>query len=245
MINPGGQMGSSISALTEEYHTIAHNLANINTTGYKRSVNSFSRELLKQMSGGQEYSLHSAEIDIKSARDFTAGTLLGTSRPLDVAISGKGFFVIETPKGPLYTRNGVFNINPSGQLVDVEGRIVAGADGPVIIPKDVGELQINIGKDGEISANGNRLGKLRIVDFGESEGELVSAGRNCFMAPEQVRPADAENASLRQGHRENSNVKRMEEVVSLISVSRLYEMNVSLMKRLRENAKKMIDVANS
>ncbi|GAH39552.1 unnamed protein product, partial [marine sediment metagenome] len=74
---------------------------------------------------------------------------------------------------------------------------------------------------------------------------LVPTGMNCFMAPEGVVPGVAENAMIRQGYRENSNVKRMEELVNLITVSRLYEMNMNLLRKRRENAKAMIDVAKS
>ena len=245
MVNSTGQIGSSISALMREYSNIAHNLANINTTGFKRKVNSFSLELKGQMSSGPEQSPISGAIRINEALDFSPGTLLGTSRPLDTCINGKGFFEVETPDGPLYTRNGIFQINSNGQLVDLDGRIVAGTDGPIVIPGSVSELQINIAEDGEISADGTLLGKLKIVDFKENEKELIPTGKNCFMAPEGVEPGDAKNAMIRQGYRENSNVQRMEELVNLITVSRLYETNMSLLKKRRENAKAMIDVAKS
>ncbi len=245
MVNSTGQIGSSISALMREYSNIAHNLANINTTGFKRKVNSFSLELKGQMSSGPEQSPISGAIRVNEALDFSPGTLLGTSRPLDTCINGKGFFEVETPDGPLYTRNGIFQINSNGQLVDLDGRIVAGTDGPIVIPGGVSELQINIAEDGEISADGTLLGKLKIVDFKENEQELIPTGKNCFMAPEGVEPGDAENAMIRQGYRENSNVQRMEELVNLIAVSRLYEMNMGLLKKRHENAKAMIDVAKS
>ncbi len=252
MLDSTGQIGSSISALTREYSNIAHNLANINTTGFKRKVSSFSQELDISLNEdsllsmlNDDISPISGEIVLNEALDFSPGTLLGTSRPLDTAISGKGFFVVETPDGPLYTRNGVFQINSSGQLVDLEGRIIAGTDGPIVIPGSVSELQINIAEGGEISADGTLLGKLKIMDFKENEKELVPTGKNCFMAPEGVEPGVAENAMIRQGYRENSNVQRMEELVDLITVSRLYEMNMSLLKKRHENAKAMIDVAKS
>jgi flagellar basal body rod protein FlgG len=122
---------------------------------------------------------------------------------------------------------------------------VAGKDGTIVIPAGVSELQINIAEDGEISADGTLLGKLKIADFKENEKELVPTGMNCFRAPDGVVPGDAENAMVRQGYRENSNVQRMEELVNLITVSRLYEMNMNLLRKRQENAKAMIDVANS
>ena len=245
MVDSVGQLGSGIDALMKEYHTVAHNIANVNTTGYKRRVNSFSRELMNQISGGGEESVSAAEIKANGSIDFSAGSLLGTGRPLDVAILGSGFFVVETPDGPLYTRNGVFQVNTQGQLVDLENRIVAGEGGPVVVPPTVSELEVNIAGDGNVKAGQALLGKLRVVDFGDRESELESAGKNCFRVGPDLLPGVAENMSLKQGYRENSNVKLVEELVDLIGVSRLYEMNMGLLRKRRENSQAMLSVANS
>ena len=245
MVNPGGQLGSSVSALTNDYYIIAHNLANINTAGYKRKVNSFTRELTRQMSDGPDGFVPEGEISINSVFDFSQGSLLKTNRPLDAAINGKGFFVVETPDGPLYTRNGVFQVNPQGQLVDLEGRMISGDGGPIVVPADVSVQQVNIAEDGSVRADGKALGRLKVVDFKEDEEKLFPAGKNCFGVPEGVVPAAAQKALIKQGFQENSNVERMEEVVGLITVSRLYETNMKLLARRHENAKTIIGVANS
>jgi flagellar basal body rod protein FlgG len=245
MVEAAGQLGSSIDALMKEYHTVAHNIANVNTTGYKRQVNKFARELMNQASGGAEESVSAAEIKAEGAIDFSTGSIVGTGRPLDVAILGKGFFVVETPEGPLYTRNGVFQINTQGQLVDLSNRIVAGAGGPIVVPPTVSELEINIAGDGNIRSKEAVLGKLRIVDFGDNESELEPAGKSCFRVRQEVIPSDAASPVLKQGYRENSNVKLVEELVDLIGVSRLYEINMSILRKNRENSLAMIGVANS
>ena len=245
MVNPGGELGTSVNSLTKQYSVIAHNLANINTAGYKRTVNSFSRELMARLSDVQEVSVPEGRIKIDSALDFSQGSLLKTDRSLDAAINGKGFFVVETPDGPLYTRNGMLQVNLQGQLVDQEGRIVSGAEGPIIIPSGVSVQEINIGEDGNINTAGGSLGRLKVVDFKEDEGKLFAVGKNCFGAPNDVQPGAAEEALTRQGYQENSNVERMEEVVGLITVSRLYETNMKLLMRRQENAKAIIGVANS
>lgn len=245
MIDPGGELASSVSALTDDYYIIAHNLANINTAGYKRKVNSFTRELTRQMSDDPDGSVPEGEISINSVFDFSQGSLLKTNRSLDAAINGKGFFVVETPDGPLYTRNGVFQINPQGQLVDLEGRMISGDGGQIVVPADVSVQQVDIGEDGSVSAGGSSLGRLKVVDFKEDEEKLFPAGKNCFGAPEGVVPGAAEKAAIKQGYQENSNVERMEEVVGLITVSRLYETNMKLLMRDHENAKAVIGVANS
>jgi len=238
------EIASSINALTNEYYTISNNLANVNTTGFKRTVNSFSRELAKQL-GGEEMSASSGNIDLASRLDFSAGTLLGTNRRLDMALAGKGFFVVETSKGPLYTRNGVFEINSNGQLTNISGDIVAGSDGPVVIPNGISGDQLSVGSDGSISSDGVNLGQIKIVDFPGREGELIPTGLNNYLAPEGVVAADATSPMLRQGYRENSNVNQMQEVVDLMMVSRLYAANMNLLKKRSENAKSMIDIAKT
>ena len=75
-----------------------------------------------------------SEVKATGSVDLSQGSLLTTGRSLDVAINGKGFFVIETENGPLYTRNGVFQVGNSGQLVDLDGRLVAGEAGPIVVP---------------------------------------------------------------------------------------------------------------
>ena len=244
MSNFPHEIASSINALTDEYYTISNNLANINTTGFKRTVNSFSRELARQM-GGDEMSPLSCQVDINSRLDFSPGTLLGTNRRLDTALEGKGFFVVETPKGPLYTRNGVFHVNSTGQLTTVSGDLVAGVDGPIVIPKDVPASELSIGDDGNISADGVNLGQIRVVDFQGRENELIPAGLNNFLAPASLVPTASTNPMIRQGYRENSNVQQMQEVVDMMMVSRLYSANMNLLKKRQENAKTMLEIAKT
>ena len=123
--------------------------------------------------------------------------------------------------------------------------MISGDSGPIVIPADVSVLQVNIAEDGNVSADGSSLGRLKIVDFKEDEEKLFPAGKNCFGAPEGVVPAAAKKALIKQGFQENSNVERMEEVVGIITVSRLYETNMKLLARRHENAKAIIGVANS
>lgn len=244
MINPGDHLGSSINALTNEYNSIAHNIANVNTSAYKRHVNIFSQELMKRIAGRGEDQVPMGEVKSKSSIDFTQGSLSRTGRPLDTALSGKGFFVIETADGPLYTRNGVFHMNNVGRLVDLSGRNVAGVDAPINIPAGVSDSSINITEDGIVQANGVNLGKLRLVEFAD-ESKLIAAGESCFVAPKNVVPATATNLTIRQGYQEKSNVKLMTELVDLISISKLYETNMNILRRRRENSKAMLSVANS
>ncbi len=240
----GGISGSALNGLIKEYDTISHNLANMSTVGYKRKVNSFSRELLKHMDRWDENYESRGELNTSLNIDFTQGSLIRTGDPMDVAIKGPGFFVLETPDGPLYTRNGVFQVNPlTGQLTDSAGKIVAGAEGPVIIPNDVSPMEISIGNDGIVSVHGVRVGKIRLVEFGENKERLTEVGHGCFSAPEGIAPSPATETQLDQGFRENSNVMMMEELTELISANRLYDLNTKVILRNRENTKEMIGIA--
>jgi flagellar basal body rod protein FlgG len=151
--------------------------------------------------------------------------------------------VIETQQGPLYTRNGVFHINQNGQIVDSEGRIVAGQLGPVVIPPTIGLSQVHISSDASVSAGGVTIGKFRIVDFGDNTDKLIPAGMNCYLMPEKIEPDAAENVVVKQGYQEASNVKMIDELVNMIVVTRLYEANMKFVSAQREASSSIVSVA--
>ncbi len=161
-----------------------------------------------------------------STYDFTQGRMVETGRKLDFALSGKGFFVIETPEGPLYTRNGMFRVNADRQLVDSEGRVVAGDSGPISLPTTATLDEVNFARDGSIQANGLPIGQFLLVNFEDNEPQLMSAGLNCFGAPEGLDPIPAEGLVVSQGFQEGSNVQLYEEMVDMMMVTRMYEANM-------------------
>ncbi|MHC4271569.1 MAG: flagellar hook-basal body protein [Planctomycetota bacterium] len=234
------ETSSSISSLVEEFGIITHNLANVSTTGYKRRCTAFSKALEAAQSNQPE------QINVDAVFDFSQGNLIQTGRPLDAALSGKGFFVIETPQGPLYTRNGVFMTNQNGQLVDSLGRSVAGQAGPISIPVDVGISELYIAENGTISSGDITIGRFRIVDFGADENKLDSVGDSCFeMSDETITPTDAQNVVIKQGYNESSNVTMIEELVNMIMVSRLYEANIKAMSAQSEASNSLLNVAGA
>ena len=245
-----GQLTSSVTSLLKEYDTISNNLANVSTAGFKRTVNSFSKQLDNMQKGGSRgsTSIDSTEIDSKPGIDFSQGNVSHTGRQLDLAICGEGFFTVETPEGPLYTRNGDFTRNKSGQLVDMQNNIVSGQRGPIIIPGDISLDEIVVSSDGNVSARGNSIGKLRIIDWGEKTPELKPAGNGRFaMVLEDqervVMPQAMEQPLIRQGYQEKSNVNVMEEMVQLINVSRMYESNMKLLTKNSDNGNSILSVA--
>jgi flagellar basal-body rod protein FlgF len=237
------QVSSSINALTEEFNIITHNLANVSTVGYKRRFGTFSKLLDKAQQTGEK-TVPSSDINLEAGFDFSQGNTVQTDRPLDFALYGKGFFVIETPQGPLYTRNGMLHINQSGQIVDSQGRTVAGQAGPITIPKGVGLSQLNVSSDGSISAAGATIGKFRLVDFKENENKLVAVGGNCFRMPDKdIEPVEAEQIVVKQGYQEASNVKMVDELVNMIVVSRLYEANMKFITAGKQMSGSLMSVA--
>jgi flagellar basal-body rod protein FlgF len=236
------QVLPSIDALMQEFYIITNNLANVSTVGYKRRCNAFSRSLEAQGSDWETYTPGIIELD--SAFDFSQGSIAQTGRGLDLALYGKGFFVIETPEGPLYTRNGMFHTSQTGQIVDAEGRTVAGEAGPIMIPAGVGLSQLNVAGDGSISAGGAAIGRFSIVDFGADEDKLVPAGANCYrMSDENIVPVAAQQIAVKQGYLESSNVKMVDELVDMIVVTRLYEANMALVSAQQETASSIMSVA--
>lgn len=238
-------IAAALSALTHQYQTIAHNLANANTVGFKRRLSVFA---LQDGSTGGVSASPTAAVEAAAgiagidAVDFSQGSLIHTGRSLDVALHGKGFFVLETDQGDRYTRNGIFRTNAQGQLVDALGRTVAGQSGPLTIPPTVSPMQVGIAEDGRILAAGAEIGKFRVVEF-EDPKALTPIGENAFKAPAGVQPDPATDTTVQQGFQEGSNVKAVHELVALIQVARLYEANVKIVQAASDRGEELIRVA--
>ncbi len=236
------QVISTANALTLDFDIIAHNMANVSTAGYKRRVNAFAAALDAQMA--QATGATSPDVKVYQAVDFSQGPLEQTERSLDFAIQGKGFFVLETAEGLKYTRNGMFSTDATGQLVNSEGHLVAGKDvSPILIPRTVDLGQLHVTPQGSISHDGVVLGALRIEDFGDLENQLQAVGASTFIAPAGLIGTTLDDAVVQQGFRESSNVKIMEELVSMITVSRLYEANMGFLSARKDMGQSLMSVA--
>jgi flagellar basal-body rod protein FlgG len=147
---------------------------------------------------------------------------VATGKPLDLAISGSGFFRVEGPAGPLYTRNGNFRLAPDGRVTTAEGYPVAGRDGGPVRLDAAGPWEINA--QGEIRQGGNVVAALALVDF-EQPGALAKAGSTYFSwngDPSQGARAAA-GATVEQGRLEGANFSPAESAVRLVSVLRQFE----------------------
>ncbi len=234
---------TSIDALQHQYLVITHNLANASTAGFKRSQTVFEQVLASRLAAAGA----SEEVQTHTAVDFTQGPLVQTGRSLDLALTGKGLFVVEDPAAPggrLYTRNGVFRTNAARQLVDAAGRLVQGDAGPIVLPDSVGIERVSVSREGQVSAGGQAIGKLQVVSF-EDESVLQPVGASTFRAAADVQPAPATGFGVHQGFQEGSNVSTVEELVRLIMVTRLYEANIKTAKVQDERMANILRVAMS
>ncbi len=216
-------------ALRRELDVVSNNIANINTAGFKANGAVFEEFIGKTARQG-DLSQRDARVSFVRDRatwtDMTQGAMERTGNPLDVAIAGKGFLVIQTPNGERFTRNGALQVNNQGQLVTSEGFQVMGDAGPIVMqPKD---RDITISKDGTISvregdnaATESQRGKLRLAAF-ENPGLMRKDGSSAFAAPDGVQPLPDTTSTFIQGSIEKSNVRSVVEMTRMIEVTRNY-----------------------
>jgi len=230
---------SGLRARMESLDMLANNIANASTTGYKGD--------------GEFYTLFTSEAakedisDIPNSTlpmiqrpwtDFSQGTLEPTNNPLDMGLSGKGFFVIQAPSGPLYTRNGSFQMSSNGTLTTYDGYSVTGRDGKPI--KGDPKLPIEVTLDGGIRQNGQLLGDLKLVDFKDPSG-LIKQGNNYFRSDGTGIAVNATGAQVHQGKVEASNVSASQAAVHLVSVMRQFEMMQKAVSISGDMSKKAIE----
>ena len=205
--------------LRRHLNIIANNLANMNTTGFKAKKMMFIEHLTRSEGGdsiaGQPISFVR---DIATMRDTAAGTLKETGNPLDLAIRGPGYFVVETEDGERYTRNGHFRLDEAGQLVTQGGHPVLSDSGQAFFfsPED---SEIKVAPDGTVSTENGELGRIRVVRF-DNDQELQDNGGG-LLASEKP-PADVEAPDVAQNMLENSNVQPIMEIARMIAVERAY-----------------------
>jgi flagellar basal body rod protein FlgG len=193
---------------------LASDIANSSTSGYK-TERAGTEEAQRPSFGA---TLQSA-VDVANGHsrlDLRPGAFASTGRNLDVAIAGKGYFVVETPQGDRYTRNGHLIRRPDGVLATDESNPILGEGGPITI----GEGEVQVDPDGTIRAGRTIAGKLRIVEFDEGT-ELARDSGAIFRTAGT--PKDVVGATVTAGNLEQSNVSIVERIAELTDVSRSYE----------------------
>lgn len=234
---------TGVDAQQQRMAVISNNLANVNTTGFKRGRAVFEDLLYQNVRqvGAQSsqdtrlpsgLSLGTGVRNVATEKLFTQGNLVTTDNALDVAIQGRGFVQILLPDGSLgYTRDGSFKLDDQGQLVTASGYTVQPS---ISIPEN--SLSITVGSDGVVSATvpgdaaPSQVGTLQLADFVNPAG-LQPMGQNLFKetaasgAPQAGTPGLNGLGTLSQGFLESSNVNVVEELVNMIETQRAYEMN--------------------
>lgn len=250
---------TGMAAQQTRTEVIAHNLANVNTTGFKRSRANFEDLLYQTVQGPQVVGREDANTlpaiqvgrGVRLAaiqRLHSQGSLEPTQRPLDVAIDGEGFFQVELPNGNVgYTRDGSFQISDEGTLVTNQGFTVVPG---ITIPNDA--AQVSISRNGVVSVirgtagESAELGRIELARFANPSG-LLTIGENVLTqtaaSGEPVLGIAEEDGMGRlvQGHLEMSNVEIVQEMVDMITSLRAYEINSKAIK----NSEEMTQIANS
>lgn len=219
----------------EQQATVAHNLANVSTTGFRAQLDTFRTVPVTN----SPLPTRAFAVDSTIGTDFSAGPIQQTGRELDVAVQGKGWIAVERADGSEgYTRSGSLKLNENGVLQTQGGLNVLGDGGPISVPPDV---RITIAKDGTISSveagstpgSTIQVGRLKLVN--PDEGNLVR-GEDGLFSTKDGEPAEADaNVGVIGGAVEGSNVNVVDAMVNMISLSRQFEMHMDSLKRAESN----------
>lgn len=221
MQTPSLVMASYQQGLQRAMDVIANNVANTNTTGYKRQGLVFDT-LVERPAIDQKIDF---AVDKATFRSTAQGPMVTTGNPLDLAIQGKGYFQIETKEGVRYSRAGSFMMNNAGEVVTATGNRLLGDGGQaIVLPNDAQDIHVS--SDGVVAARvGNaaeasNFGRVQTFNF-KREQEMVAEGNGLYSTKETPVP-DTESAIV-QGSLERSNVDTVRELTQMIEVSRTYQ----------------------
>lgn len=242
MQSPNLILLSDQNVLRRAIDVVANNVANANTTGFKRIGIEFDT-LVAQPQIGQRINF---VVDRATYRDPSNGPIQPTGNQLDLAISGPGYFQVQTPEGTRYTRGGSLQLDQLGQISTLSGHPVLGDGGqPISIPDTA--TDINISSDGYITAktdNGTALaefGKVAIVKF-DNEQLMQPQGAGLYATSQTATPASpATGSAIVQGAVEQSNVQPVTEITQMIKIMRSYEQTAAL---IRQEEQRQSDAIN-
>lgn len=210
-------------AMEDRLNIISNNIANLNTTGFKKDQMSFE-QYMKQLDTSSLYpgQYRTVPIDVvavSSSIDLTPGPSVKTGNPLDIALMGDGFFVVNTDKGLRYTRAGSFQLNTDNTIITPQGYSLQGNGGDISIDPKKSDLVID--SVGKITQDGDELSTLQVVKIPPEA--LIRQGNNLFSVKEGITPEPVETISLYQGSIEKANVNPVMEMVEMIATSRAYD----------------------
>jgi len=236
--------GSGLQPRMTQLEILSNNIANSNTTGFKKDnlfIQVMKNAALSQIQG--EGPLRG--LDSKEFTDFSEGSFNQTNAPLDLAIQGRGFFVLDTPQGVRYTRNGNFSLSADGTVVNSDGYPLLGSSGKIQIPQPekISEASISIDEYGNVTNGTTTLGKVRVADF-QNPSDLKKDGASLFVStgPEKPVELDVQHSLIRQGYLEESNVDPVESMVQLVELSKNFETDQHMVQSQDASLEKAMDV---
>ena len=217
--------------------TVAHNLANLTTNGFRAEMSVFRAVPVV----GDGANTRTFVVDSTPGADFTPGAIQQTGRDLDIAVQGKGWIAVQAADGSeAYTRNGSLQLSPNGLLQTRGGNAVLGDGGPIAIPADT---LITVAGDGTVStvptgmkpAGNTQVGRIKLVNPPEAQ---LERGNDGLFRVRGGAPAAADaGVKLVSGSLEASNVNSVEQMVSMISLARQYDMQMKLLQNAENNSK--------
>lgn len=233
---------SSMVANQRRLNIVANNLANASTRGYKKEETvsqSFEEMLISRLEKGKKVKLGELGTGVRiseSYTDFGQGKMEHTGNELDLAIQGNGFFVVETPSGTRYTRNGNFTVNRSGQVVTQDGYLVQGERGAL---QTIDGRTIQFDSTGQLYLGNLRADRIRVVNFPDKEN-LEKVGENLYLysGDDEI---EANGYQIKQGYLESSNVNIVKEMVKMIEVNRHYEANQRIISAIDSTLEKTVN----
>lgn len=209
------------SGLMREMRTVANNMANSSTTGFRREGVVFSEHMTSLRDGQETLSManaHGRQVDL------TPGSLTLTGGRFDLALEREGFFMVETPQGNRLTRAGAFLLSPEGELINADGyRVLDEGQAPIALPP--GARSIGVGADGTVSADGQPVGRIGVFD--QPDRSLLRHYGGTLFSSEGAEPVV--DPVVRQGFLEESNVNPVLEIARMIEVQRAYELGQSFL----------------
>jgi flagellar basal-body rod protein FlgF len=211
---------SGMRASMQSLDVLSNNMANASTNGYKGD-SEFHTVFVSETAEDADGEPTTLPMIQRHWTDFTQGTLEPTNNPLDFGLTGKGFFVVQGPNGPLYTRNGSFQLSASGTLNTKDGYPLLDQNNqPMTLP--TAGAPIVVGADGTVQQNGQPIGVLQLVDF-KDPGALLKQGGNYYQNESGAKPSKPNDALVQQGKIETSNVNAAHGAVRLVNVMRQFE----------------------
>lgn len=218
----------------DQMSVISNNIANMSTNGYKAERLLFRDYFARTGSGDAVVFPERAGLH----RMTHPGPIEQTSNPLDLALRGDGYFVVETSAGLRFTRNGHFALNDKGQLINSQGDpVMAVGNQPIVF--DQGTKDISVAEDGTVSADEKQVGKIRVVRFANPQ-QLERQGGTLFKTGQE--PLEASDIQIVQGHLEGANVTPVLEITRFMTVTGVYQTAKKLIDSEDERLRRAIQV---